>query len=319
MHADAADEMNPYDEWRLPTHRLGRHVLLYHKVDSTNTRAAALAGEPANDGLVLLADEQTAGRGQHGRIWTCAPGAGVLMSVLLFPPPQLRRPVILAAWAATSVCETIRHVTGLQARIKWPNDVLVRGRKVCGILIEQRTGVRSEVRSQRSEVGGQKSEARGPRSEVKEDNLAASSLPAGPKPPLPDPQSLTTDFTVAGIGLNVFQTTESLAEAGLPQAGSLAFFTGGPLNRRDVARRLIVELDEAYERLCQGDLASLEAGWRWRTGLLGQHVLIECQDGNHRGRLRELSWEALILEQAKGEPLCLRPEMVKHVTRLSGK
>jgi biotin-(acetyl-CoA carboxylase) ligase len=124
---------------------------------------------------------------------------------------------------------------------------------------------------------------------------------------------------VAGIGLNVFQTTESLAEAGLPQAGSLAFFTGGPLNRRDVARQLIVELDEAYERLCQGDLASLEACWRWRTGLLGQHVLIECQDGNHRGRLRELSWDALILEQAKGEPLCLRPEMVKHVTRLSGK
>jgi BirA family biotin operon repressor/biotin-[acetyl-CoA-carboxylase] ligase len=308
MHTDAAEELNPYDEWRLPTHRLGRRVLLYHKVDSTNTRAAALAGEPANDGLVLLADEQTAGRGQHGRIWTCAPGAGVLMSVLLFPAPQLRRPVILAAWAATSVCETIRHVTGLQARIKWPNDVLVRGRKVCGILIEQRTGVRSEVRSQRSE-------ARGQRSEVKKD----SSLPAGPKPPLPDPQSLTTDFTVAGIGLNVFQTTESLAEAGLPQAGSLAFFTGGPLNRRDVARQLIVELDEAYERLCQGDLASLEACWRWRTGLLGQHVLIECQDGNHRGRLRELSWDALILEQAKGEPLCLRPEMVKHVTRLSGK
>ena len=84
-------------------------------------------------------------------------------------------------------------------------------------------------------------------------------------------------------------------------------------------RVLIVELDEAYERLCRGDLASLEACWRWRTGLLGQHVLIECQDGNHRGRLRELSWDALILEQAKGEPLCLRPEMVKHVTRLSGK
>jgi len=301
MHNDAAEEMNPYDEWRLPTHRLGRRVLLYHKVDSTNTRAAVLAGEPANDGLVLLADEQTAGRGQHGRIWTCAPGAGVLMSVLLFPAPQLRRPVILAAWAATSVCETIRHVTGLQARIKWPNDVLVRGRKVCGILIEQRTG----SSGQWSVAGGQQG--------------LADDRSLVPDFGTTDHRSLTPDFTVAGIGLNVFQTTESLAEAGLPQAGSLAFFTGGPLNRREVARQLIVELDEAYERLCQGDLASLEACWRWRTGLLGQHVLIECQDGNHRGRLRELSWDALILEQAKGEPLCLRPEMVKHVTRLSGK
>ena len=64
----------------------------------------------------------------------------MLLSVLLVPPPALRRPAILTAWAAVSVCETIRELTGLQARIKWPNDVLIRGRKVCGILIEQGRG-----------------------------------------------------------------------------------------------------------------------------------------------------------------------------------
>ena len=61
----------------------------------------------------------------------------MLLSVLLFPPPALRRPAVLTAWAAVAVCETVRRLTGLQARIKWPNDVLLRGRKVCGILIEQ--------------------------------------------------------------------------------------------------------------------------------------------------------------------------------------
>ena len=91
----------------------------------------------ANDGLAVLAAEQTAGRGQHGRRWQCRRGDGVLLSVLLFPPPALRRPAVLTAWAAVSVCETVRALTGLQARIKWPNDVLLRGRKVCGILIEQ--------------------------------------------------------------------------------------------------------------------------------------------------------------------------------------
>src|SRR5205085_1659985 len=87
---------------------------------------------------VLLADEQRAGRGQYGRTWTATPGSSVLLTALLFPPAHLRRPALLTALAAVSVCETIREVTGLQAVIKWPNDVLVQGRKVCGILIEQR-------------------------------------------------------------------------------------------------------------------------------------------------------------------------------------
>ena len=61
------------------------------------------------------------------------------MSVLLFPPPALRRPALVTAWAAVAVCETVRKLANLQATIKWPNDVLIRGKKVCGILIEQRT------------------------------------------------------------------------------------------------------------------------------------------------------------------------------------
>jgi BirA family biotin operon repressor/biotin-[acetyl-CoA-carboxylase] ligase len=132
--------MTPRDEWRLDTRHLGRRVLVFDRLDSTNSYAAALATDTGNDGLVVLADAQTAGRGQYGRSWLCRPGLGVLMSVLLFPPPQLRRPAVLTAWAAVSVCELVREAAGLEARIKWPNDVLVGGRKVCGILIEQARG-----------------------------------------------------------------------------------------------------------------------------------------------------------------------------------
>jgi BirA family transcriptional regulator, biotin operon repressor / biotin---[acetyl-CoA-carboxylase] ligase len=252
-------------EWQLETHHLGRRVLLFDRVESTNTLAAGLAGDRANDGLVVVADEQTAGRGQHGRTWTCPPGAGILMSVLLFPPVEVRRPVILAAWAANSVCETILEITGFEARIKWPNDVLLRGRKVCGILIEQALG------------------------------------------------------TVVGIGLNVFQTAETLTEAQLPEASSLAVFAGGPLHRWDVARRLIAKLDEEYVRICAGNLTTLEAAWKRRTELLDQHVLIECQDQDYRGRLRELGWDGLVVELARGDSVRLQPEQVKHITRLSGR
>jgi BirA family biotin operon repressor/biotin-[acetyl-CoA-carboxylase] ligase len=128
------------EERSLDTRLVGRRVLFFDCVDSTNSAAARLADDPANDGLAVLAAEQTAGRGQHGRRWQSRRGDSVLLSVLLFPPPVLRRPALLTAWAAVSVCETVRVLTGLQARIKWPNDVLLRGRKVCGILIEQGRG-----------------------------------------------------------------------------------------------------------------------------------------------------------------------------------
>jgi BirA family biotin operon repressor/biotin-[acetyl-CoA-carboxylase] ligase len=130
----------PSEEWHLDTGRLGRRVLVYERLGSTNDVAAALAGDPANDGLAVLADEQTAGRGQHGRTWLAGPGQSVLLSVLLFPPPLLRRPAVLTAWAAVSVCSLVEDLTGVRARIKWPNDVLLSERKVCGILIEQAHG-----------------------------------------------------------------------------------------------------------------------------------------------------------------------------------
>jgi BirA family biotin operon repressor/biotin-[acetyl-CoA-carboxylase] ligase len=251
--------MTRVGEWHLATRRLGRRVMLFDRLDSTNTVAASLANDPGNDGVAVLADEQLAGRGQHGRTWTCPPRSGVLLSLLLFPPAPLRRPALLTAWAAVSVCETIRLATGLQAKIKWSNDVLLRGRKVCGILIEQGQG------------------------------------------------------TVVGIGLNANQSAESFHDAGLTEAGSLAGFTGQPLDTHLLARLLLEQLDEEYDRLCQGDLATLEACWRWRLGLLGKLVEVECHDRIHAGRLLEVGWEGVVVELAEGGQLCLQPEAVRHL------
>src|SRR5436305_7562922 len=84
-----ADTYPLRDTWRLPHRWLGRRVLVYRCVDSTNSRAAALAGQPDSEGLAVLADEQAAGRGQHGRSWQAPPRSGVLLSLLLSPPPEL--------------------------------------------------------------------------------------------------------------------------------------------------------------------------------------------------------------------------------------
>jgi BirA family biotin operon repressor/biotin-[acetyl-CoA-carboxylase] ligase len=251
--------MTPREEWQLATRHLGQRVLVIDRLDSTNNYAAVLAEDPANDGVAVLADEQTAGRGQHGRSWQCPPRSGVLLSLLVFPPPALRRPALLTAWAAVSVCETILRATGLQAKIKWPNDVLLRGRKVCGILIEQGRGL------------------------------------------------------IAGMGLNLNQTEEDFRQMELPQAASLACFTGRRHDRDEVARLLLRQLDEEYERLLEGDLATLEACWKCRIGLLGRQVQVECADGIHRGRLRELGWAGLELERPGETLLRIPPESVRHL------
>lgn len=117
-----------------------RHIGLRHihhpETDSTNNRAAELAREAETGGTVITAGVQSRGRGQYGRVWSSMPDENVLMSVLLFPPPALRHPAILTAFAAVSVCETVATLTGESTAIKWPNDVLFQGSKICGILIE---------------------------------------------------------------------------------------------------------------------------------------------------------------------------------------
>jgi len=124
-------------EWNLPHRHVGQTVRVYDRLDSTNTLAASLVDDPASEGLAILAHEQTAGRGQHGRTWMAPARSSVLLSVLLRPTGEMRRPVVLTAWAAVSVCAVVERLTGERCRIKWPNDVYLAGRKVCGILIEQ--------------------------------------------------------------------------------------------------------------------------------------------------------------------------------------
>jgi BirA family biotin operon repressor/biotin-[acetyl-CoA-carboxylase] ligase len=125
------------ETWSFETSRIGRRVLVYDQLASTNTTAAELAASPSADGLVVIAKHQTTGRGQYGRVWQSRPGSSLLMSVVLNPPMELRRPAILTAFAAVAVAESIVALTGSHARIKWPNDLLLGGKKVCGILIEQ--------------------------------------------------------------------------------------------------------------------------------------------------------------------------------------
>ena len=126
----------------LGTLRVGRRIAVWKRVSSTNDVAVRAAGSTANEGLVILAEEQTAGRGRRGRAWTAPPGSSILMSVLLFPPAALAETAWLTALGAVATAEVVAAWTGLDAgiTIKWPNDVRVGGRKIAGVLVERGQG-----------------------------------------------------------------------------------------------------------------------------------------------------------------------------------
>lgn len=111
-------------------------VLRFESLPSTNTELARLASEGAAEGMSVVADEQTAGRGRLQRLWSSPKGAGLYFSILLRPTiPQNYWPLI-TFMAAIAVGDALREPCNLQTDIKWPNDLLSGERKICGILAE---------------------------------------------------------------------------------------------------------------------------------------------------------------------------------------
>ena len=121
---------------RLGNCELAREILTFEETSSTNDIAARLGREGHAGGLVVFAERQTAGRGRFGRRWDSAPHAGLWFSLLLRPAFALAKWVRLTTWAGVCVAAAVERATGLPAQVKWPNDVIIGGKKVGGILTE---------------------------------------------------------------------------------------------------------------------------------------------------------------------------------------
>jgi BirA family biotin operon repressor/biotin-[acetyl-CoA-carboxylase] ligase len=116
--------------------RIGHRIHHYFRIDSTNSVALRLADQGADHGTVIVAEEQSAGRGRLGRAWYSEKASGIYASVILRPPLAPSAAPILTLLAGVAVHEALRLSTALAPDIRWPNDVLVNGKKVCGILTE---------------------------------------------------------------------------------------------------------------------------------------------------------------------------------------
>ena len=120
----------------LGTRLIGKSVISYDSVSSTIDAAASLAGEGGPEGTVVVAESQTGGRGRLGRKWSSPAGSGIWASIILKPPVSPRDAPKLTLLTAVSVATVLNERYEIEACIKWPNDVVVKGRKICGALTE---------------------------------------------------------------------------------------------------------------------------------------------------------------------------------------
>lgn len=138
MAGPKSDSLDP-DKIRanLKTRRIGRKILVFNSTSSTNDIAAEYSKNKANDGLVIFAEEQTAGRGRAGSKWQSKQGDSILCSIVLMDCKL--NPELLSLVCAVAVTDGLGKIGGTEAKIKWPNDIMLNGKKVAGILLESKS------------------------------------------------------------------------------------------------------------------------------------------------------------------------------------
>jgi BirA family biotin operon repressor/biotin-[acetyl-CoA-carboxylase] ligase len=125
------DEVSPF----LETKCIGRNYFHFDTLESTNTKAKELAAEPGLDGAVVVSEEQTTGKGRLGRQWVSPKHRGIWMSVILKPEIEPAAVPRIVHVAAAAVVLALREI-GISPSVKWPNDIILNGKKICGILTE---------------------------------------------------------------------------------------------------------------------------------------------------------------------------------------
>jgi BirA family biotin operon repressor/biotin-[acetyl-CoA-carboxylase] ligase len=229
------------------TRVLGRDIRVFQETTSTNDVMEKLARDGAKQGAVVFAESQSKGRGRLGRKWVSPAGKGLWLSVLLRPDLRPQEVTQLTIVGATALARSVREQTGIRPEIKWPNDLLIRGRKVAGILTE----LSAEV-----------------------DHVK---------------------YVIIGIGIDVNQSSADFPMDLRKIATSLRIETGEPVNRAELATRLIRELDRDYARIQAGAFEEVADEWQELCGTLHRNVRIRIGDRVVEGVAESLDTDGALL------------------------
>jgi BirA family biotin operon repressor/biotin-[acetyl-CoA-carboxylase] ligase len=235
---------------------------------STNADALALARDGAREGVVVVADHQTAGRGRYDRAWVAPRGGSLLVSVLLRPPSPVASAATMAA--AVAMAEAVEETAGVSPGLKWPNDLVMRGeggeRKLAGILAEA-------------------------------DWPASATISAGWRQPSAHERAVV----VVGVGLNVSwpEDDEAIREVA-DTAVALDWVTPAPIDRVDLLVAFLGRLEHHYGQLVrEGPRAAMDE-WRRRSATLGRRVRVDLGVDDVEGTAVDVTPEGHLVVEALG-------------------
>jgi BirA family biotin operon repressor/biotin-[acetyl-CoA-carboxylase] ligase len=252
-----------------------RRVRWVAATGSTNTDAMGLAHDGEPEGQVVVADHQRAGRGRLGRTWTAPPGASLLVSVLLRPPAAVVGGVAMAVGLA--MAEAVEELTGVVARLKWPNDLVVP------------VGLGSDRSGPDRKLAGILAEADWP---------AGSTASGGWRAPGPGERAAV----VVGVGVNV-RWPGGLPEELAATATALNHLVDAPVDRADLLVAYLRRLDGRYgDLVAAGSTAALLPAWRDRSATLGRRVRVDLGASDVEGTAVDVTDDGhLVVETTEGE------------------
>ncbi|MDQ4107113.1 MAG: biotin--[acetyl-CoA-carboxylase] ligase [Actinomycetota bacterium] len=251
---------------------LARTVELREELGSTQGRARALAHGGASHGTLVISRVQTGGRGRLGRSWG-SPLGGLWMSLVLRPGFDAGLAPRITPSAAVAVAKALREL-GIEARIKWPNDLLVAGRKICGILAE------------------------------------ASAAPIASKSIRPDDRVRRLDFVVLGIGMNANLDPQDL---GVPdrEVTTLRSELGHDVDLGELLKTLLTNLETELNKI--EDFESVLGDWRALDCTLGQRVRVQRFGETLEGTAKNLSPEGALILETKDRTIELFEGEIEHL------
>ncbi len=250
--------------WARSGKRIGRRVSVYRETASTNNVALALAESgPGSDGMVVLAEHQTAGRGRQGADWFATAGESLLLSVVVREPPDADWAAELTLAAAVATASAVETVGGGRVGIRWPNDIEIERRKVAGILVERATVTDPTARG---------------------------------------PTRVARRAYVVGIGVNVNQEAMGFPPEIADRAGSVRAAVGREVDRILLLDAVLQGLEDELGLLDGGRLDELLGQYTQRSDMVGRRVSLKEGGREFSGVVEAISPHyALVLRLDRGE------------------
>lgn len=244
----------------------GQRIINFEVVDSTNNRAREMIEKGVEEGTVVIAEEQLAGRGRQGRTWYSEKGKNLLFSLIIKSITSEKVNGVLSLASALSVANAVKNLYGLSVECKWPNDLNINGKKFCGILLES-------VR--------------------KADNLLGICV---------------------GIGINVNQLKFP------PEINSgtisLAMALGKDLNRDELLREVLLQLENNFSRLKEGFVDDILKEWKRMSPHIGRNISFKINKEVICGIMEDISKDGALVVRKGDKKILLYSGEISYATNI---